>query len=1151
MSILGRADLLRVWVEGDKRALEQAAERLGYSKAESLTRPTPVVRPRERIEALPKPMPVISAPAPFLRVVRVAYHRGPEGKAPSLTRPRLDPLSDDELRGRTGPQVGKFAPDVPLYKSWRDWAGPLHHALTGADSAGRVDLDALVGRLARLRPIDPLPRAASPGLEGKLWLLLDRSLRARPFWAEQQALCIGLMRAYGVAAVNLAPLKHGAGDPHAEAVASLIAEGDVVVLAAEFEGANLRAWATRGTEFRAAGAATFSVSMLGTEAPAPWMMVGPSSRYGRFDHEHDLDGLLVALSYTSGFEPGHLRELCAQKQLGVPAAWALWTDPRVTVGGDGRASIQPGLLHNVRPKFQALTADEQVSIFELQARWREHTEPELWAGEYLAIYGDGLHEHVATEAREAAETFLRRLDETQGAEESDSEDLTSWVWRVKGQVNEAAFGHTGEFGEALQRLWWAARQGHEVDAVPPGLDMAVATAGKSKLDPTQYALHAVAGGLELDSEAGSLLGPLQASRSEMTIRSLKPDWASSAGFDEYGRWAEFEVKGAVQRLRWIEPGTFLMGSTEEEEGRFEREGPQHEVTLIEGYWLAETACTQELWAAVMAGNPSHFKGKTNPVESVAFTQVEAFIEAINAQVSGLELKLPSEAEWEYACRAGSENPSYGDLNAVAWFDGNSASKTHPVKRKLANRWGLYDMLGNVEEWCVDGADDYECDTYLEAAVSDPSAPAGERPFRVVRGGSWIDLARLVRAAYRDALRREIRFHGLGFRVARGRAPEGIVQPAEPALAPEAGTRGTSPTEAKGAATLALRPGTHLPVDLRAPVRLQTDLMTLDLDAMVRPEWAHGLGRDHFGLYADVELRPKQKSVLPPSFRLRWIPPGRFLMGSPEGEVGGYGDERPQHWVTVTQGYWLADAPCTQQVWEAVLGKKANRSEFRSPDRPVENVSFDDLGAFFEALAKQVPQVRLPTEAEWEYACRAGTTTATYVGDLVDEDRDPRLDAVAWYAANSDRGFELANGQDTYLEVKNAGTHPVRQLAPNPWGLHDMLGNVREWCRDGAKGWAEPDSYAESPVSDPCVAGGERPSRVVRGGSWLALAWSVRAAYRLAYLREDRNRNLGFRVARGRAVPPAELAPGETSPAGKKRGAPRPGVVEPDRGKAGA
>ena len=143
--------------------------------------------------------------------------------------------------------------------------------------------------------------------------------------------------------------------------------------------------------------------------------------------------------------------------------------------------------------------------------------------------------------------------------------------------------------------------------------------------------------------------------------------------------------------------------------------------------------------------------------------------------------------------------------------------------------------------------------------------------------------------------------------------------------------------------------------------------------------------------------------------MRWIKPGTFWMGSPEDEPG-RDDNEIRHQVTLSKGFWLADTPCTQALWQAVMGH--NPSRFEDPKRPVENVSWNDTQSFFQKLNTEFGiSMSLPTEAQWEYACRAGTTEATYAGPIriLGENNAPILDEIAWYGGNSGHGFELKNG----------------------------------------------------------------------------------------------------------------------------------------------
>jgi len=220
------------------------------------------------------------------------------------------------------------------------------------------------------------------------------------------------------------------------------------------------------------------------------------------------------------------------------------------------------------------------------------------------------------------------------------------------------------------------------------------------------------------------------------VRSALAPWQSAAGEDAYGRWAEFTVGAVVAKMRWIPAGRFVMGSPESEVGRWPGEGPQHEVTLTEGFWLAETPVTQALWEAVMGENPTCFKGAERPVGSVSWDDCQRFCARINERVAGHAVGLPTEAQWEYACRAGTQGANWlgtndaATLGRIAWWEGNSGGETHPVRQKDANPYGLYDMLGNVREWCIDGPR-----TYGTTPVRDPCGSL-DGPGRVSRGGSW-------------------------------------------------------------------------------------------------------------------------------------------------------------------------------------------------------------------------------------------------------------------------------------------------------------------------------------------------------------------------------------------------------------------------------
>ncbi|MBK8815878.1 MAG: formylglycine-generating enzyme family protein [Methylococcaceae bacterium] len=264
----------------------------------------------------------------------------------------------------------------------------------------------------------------------------------------------------------------------------------------------------------------------------------------------------------------------------------------------------------------------------------------------------------------------------------------------------------------------------------------------------------------------------------MRILSIFPDefpehWASDWGEDEYGLWMGFTYKGVKQFFRWIEPGTFLMGSPTNEPERVKYE-IQHAVIISQGFWLADCTVTQALWQAAMGTNPSEFKGDNYPVEQVSWHDAQSFIDKLNGLKPELKLCLSTEAQWEYACRAGTRTPfSFGDNidSSQANFDGNYPynnsrkseyrQQTVAVKSLPPNPWGLHEMHGNVWEWCQDWYGAYPTET----ATDPQGADSGDS--RILRGGSWINGGRLCRSSSRLYSAPDIANRNVGFRLARG------------------------------------------------------------------------------------------------------------------------------------------------------------------------------------------------------------------------------------------------------------------------------------------------------------------------------------------------------------------------------------------------
>ena len=225
----------------------------------------------------------------------------------------------------------------------------------------------------------------------------------------------------------------------------------------------------------------------------------------------------------------------------------------------------------------------------------------------------------------------------------------------------------------------------------------------------------------------------------------------------------FTVNGVSFEMIAVEGGTFTMGATSEQgSDAYDDEKPTHQVTLS-SYYIGKTEVTQELWQAVMGSNPSKFSGTNLPVEKVSWDDCQTFITKLNS-LTGKNFRLPTEAEWEYAARGGNMSQGYkysgsNEIGDVAWYDNNSGNKTHPVATKAPNELGIYDMSGNLWEWCSDWYG-----SYSSTAQTNPTGPdSGSN--RITRGGSWgYDLTG-CRVAIRGAIGQTSSSIGFGLRLA--------------------------------------------------------------------------------------------------------------------------------------------------------------------------------------------------------------------------------------------------------------------------------------------------------------------------------------------------------------------------------------------------
>lgn len=549
----------------------------------------------------------------------------------------------------------------------------------------------------------------------------------------------------------------------------------------------------------------------------------------------------------------------------------------------------------------------------------------------------------------------------------------------------------------------------------------------------------------------------KSSTAEAPIDESKADqkvWADSLG----KQVVETNVIG--MKLVLIPPGSFRMGESNNAVS----------VNLTTPFFLGQTEVTQRQWQQIMGTTPWQGKSDVKSGPEFAATYVKwndalAFCNKLTLQdqqsgllPSGWAYTFPTEAQWEFACRAGTSTKfSFGDdeaqLGKYAWFNSNALDVdqyTRIVGQKQPNAYGLYDMHGNVWEWCHD----WYHNTLTGGTDPDPTSAS---TFRVVRGGGWNSQGRQCSSSFRSDFSPDDAGKDLGFRVVA------------------ISTLGTD--QVVGAAS---------PTLLKA-VPSEPKPLTAPFDATQakkgQKRWADSIGKQVV----------ESNSI---GMRLVLIPPGDFLMGESNNAVS----------VTLTQPFFLGQTEVTQGQWEQVMSgipwRRATKGNVHEgPNYPATYTSWGFAMDFCKKLtikdqaAGYLPEgwaYTLPTEAQWEYACRAGTTTRYSFGDDISKISDYALFRYTGTGGASSPPFE------------------VGQRKPNPFGLFDVHGNAMEWCRDKYK---------------PQLPGGINPEvvartrdRVRRGGSTFSRSTDCRSSYRSQYAPNASNSALGFRVS---LVLPAE------------------------------
>jgi len=731
---VGRADLLYLLESGGEDALPRLARFLDYAPTSKppldLQEPPRVKKPSEPAADIAEPgvpsggnYPLDADPATFW----YATDFSPVGKDVKRRIADADSGTLELPQWKTGAEQ---QPQAPLLAPWRDLLPPLQRELSERSRTRQVDLAAAVTRLANGRSCFPLPMRSCRRWGSIITIVEDRSTRLTPYWADQAAAAAQVASIYPSHGLRHSIVWDGQfkplpSDPDQapEEVWPPPPESQVLVLG-DLGGlagrdSNVAAqWARLGSELMALGCSTVAI------APAPketlpesvqdywqvisWERAVPTLGENRL--QMLAQRLLGALAIAIRIEPGLLREV--RRALGLPAAVEayVWKDGALSSRSSVAATLRADAAQELRAAFLGLRLDEQERVLERIHAWRAGLPPEVWFAEIQAL-PTALRDRLPfAEDIVAADEFFgvlgRRLLAVDGA--SVPTGLRPWFRfiapRLRPGIKEEA-----DVGIHFQRLYRAAfantRSSPDVadydPALAAGVD-ALETSVRCVIMQKGCELRLSHNGLSTSRRPSfSPVGTVETQLGEVMVRPLAsdrdngfwetgqhPPWAHRWGWDEHGAWVEFSLNGRdgepmAQRMRWIEPGRLQMGSPEDEPGRWEDEGPRHEVRIQKGFWLFDTPCTQALWEAVMGDNPSEFKSPDRPVEQVSWEDVQGFLQRMNERIPGLELVLSSEAQWEHACRAGSETALYsgsieilGEANApaldpIAWYGGNS------------------------------------------------------------------------------------------------------------------------------------------------------------------------------------------------------------------------------------------------------------------------------------------------------------------------------------------------------------------------------------------------------------------------------------------------------------------------------------------------
>ena len=573
--------------------------------------------------------------------------------------------------------------------------------------------------------------------------MADRSRHLVPYWHDQSLIRRALQKQYSRNSVKRIRVPNATSEAGARWFGRTLQNanrGDAVLLLSDFgwlasNRVAMKFWEDAGTWCRSAGLVPIAlIPFPAGECPQPlrniWRLVPwetGGEAFSEQQHQAAFDALATFVSPLSRLEPGLLREIRrvlpeSTRNAGVEGRF--WASRALLHRSSDGGAVNPDLVGEYAAKLAEVSAERLSQISDLTRSWRARF-ASVWCSEALQLRMTHAGCLADGEAEEIANFLSALADWCEGSPRriSDSAVVGEWVRsltdKTLDQLEECSEPRDSQLADsesqivrdkidsAMKRLWKHAGDhrrlwpGASVTDVPPIEDSPVAFR-ISQFDATVYF-----GSSRIRNE---LLSPLASIRSKNRVFELQnvsgasktdafwasgnaPEWASGWGRDEFGAWVDFRIAATTQsdaaeavtvRMRWVPAGTFLMGSPEDEEGRLDREGPQHEVTISNGFWMFDAPVTQELWKAVMGENPSDFKGTDRPVENVSWDDCQTFIERMNERFAGLNLGLPTEAEWEHACRGGTSTPRYvedAECESLGWVwensEENGEHQTHP------------------------------------------------------------------------------------------------------------------------------------------------------------------------------------------------------------------------------------------------------------------------------------------------------------------------------------------------------------------------------------------------------------------------------------------------------------------------------------------